>query len=132
MDILTKYTLAETSKFSEAEILFRNCPQDNKAAHADKITRKLKNGEAKLLQINKDGKEIGFLAVEIYNQQYYVLAMSSVEQCDVFCNVVPIFEEYARKMGCKCIAFSTVRPGLIKQSKDNGFIISEIVMRKYL
>lgn len=132
MDILAKYILKETGKLSEADILFRNCPQDNEVKHASIILQKIKKEIAKLYEITKNGKSIGFVAVEIYENEYVILAMHSTENCDAFRNIVPSFVEEAKKKGCKCVTFSTVRPGLIIKAQNDGFIISEVVMRKHL
>jgi hypothetical protein len=130
--VLAKIVLHECEQLSEAEILFRNCPQDNLAGHADLISQNIKEGKTKLFKVVKEGREIGFVAVEIYNSEFIVVAMHTNEHCSVFDNVLPMFIETAKQRGCRCVTFSTIRHGLIKQAIKSGFILSEIVMRKHL
>lgn len=132
MQLLNKITLRECSALSEAEILFRACPQDNLAGHTERIVANIKNGKAKLFEVLKTGNKIGFVCVEIYGKEFVIVAMHTTEHCHACENVLPIFEEWAKTQGCKCITFSTVRPGLITKAQEVGFIVSEIVMRKHL
>ena len=129
--LLNKITLRETDKLSEAEILFRNCPQDNLAGHVEQLMNNIRQGKTKLWNVLKDGQEIGFVACEVYNNEFVIVAMHA-NNSDPFKTVVPAFEESAKNIGCKCLTFSTVRSGLIKQGLNEGFVLSEVVLRKYL
>lgn len=131
--VLNRITLHECEKLSEAEILFRNCPQDNLAGHVETINEKIKAKTAKLHEVKKGGESVGFLASEIHNGEFYVLALSLNQICGAFENIVdPLLTVLAKQNGCRCITFSTVRPGLIRQALQNSFIVSEVVMRKHL
>ena len=130
---INDFSVSLCDKLSEAEILFRKCPQDNLAGHVEMINEKLRNGLASLYSIKKGDEKIGFFCAEIFDKTFHVLALSANGACGVFDNIsTPFIEKIAEKSGCACVAFSTVRPGLIKQAIKSGFNVSEIVMKKYL
>ena len=41
-------------------------------------------------------------------------------------------EQIARRAGCNQVAFETVRPGLVRKSKQQGFAVAGYIMRKEL
>ena len=129
--VLAKVVLRESASLTEAEVAFRNCPQDNFANHVSQIVSNIKDGKTKLFEIVKDGSKCGFVAVEIFNGEFVVVAMHAFQPCNVFQTILPLFEDWAKNNGCRCITFSTVRPGLITSAIQNGFQMSEVVLRKH-
>ena len=122
----------ETSVLNDAEIRLRDCPQDNLENHVPRIMDLIVSGKAKLFYILKNGEKIGYVVTEIFDSKFVILAMTAKGNVDPFVNIVPSFEIEAKRLGCKCLEFTTVRPGLIRSSKTYGFQVSEIVMRKHL
>lgn len=133
MNLLNKIVIAECDKIAEAVAEFINCPQDRAAGHVEAIKAKLQTGAARLYEVKVSDKAAGFFVVQIAGREAYVLAMSLSQIVGAFENIVePFITRLARECGCDCIGFSTVRPGLIKQGLQNGFIVSEVVLRRYL
>ena len=129
---LLQIAQTEASVLSDAEIRLRDCPQDNLENHVPRIMDMIIKGKAKLFHIVKDGEKIGYVVTEIFQSKFVIVAMTAKGNVDPFVNIVPSFEAEAKRLGCKCLEFTTVRPGLIRSSKSYGFQVSEIVMRKYL
>lgn len=129
---LEKIAQTETSILTDAEIRLRDCPQDNLENHVPRIMEMIVSGKAKLFHIVKEGEKIGYVVTEIFGSKFIVLAMTAKGQVDPFVNIVPSFEAEAKRLGCSCLEFTSVRPGLIKASKNYGFKVAEIVMRKYI
>lgn len=130
--MINKITLRTCSQLSEAEILFRNLPQDNLANHTDKIVAKVKAGIAKIYEVYIDNRKVGFIATEVFGDEFVILALHSAEQIDAFFNLAPVIETLAKQSGCRCVTFSTVRAGLIAKGLSNNYQISEVVLKKYL
>lgn len=128
--VLNKITLRECRKLSEAEILLRKIPHDNSAGHLDSILEKINSGFARVLEVNKDGKQIGVCVYEVYKSEFWVLALYSSKVIDCFKTIYPTIIEYAKVRHCSVICFKTVRAGLIEASLQNAFYISSVEMRK--
>lgn len=125
--------LKETSKLTEAEICFRAIVSDNSVNHLEQILNKVRNGIAKLYEVTRAGKPVGFIAFEIYEGALFVLALHANEQVDAFPNIGDlILEKIARSHNCNAIDFESVRSGLIKTALLNGYHISAVRMRKIL
>lgn len=129
---LAQIVLRECDKLTEAEIAFRNLPQDFSADHTAQILEKVRNKIATLHEVFDGNNSIGFAALEKYGSELVVLAFLSKQPVDYFNTVAPLIEKLARLKNCNIITHSTVRPGGIRKSLENGFIISEVVLRKYL
>jgi len=129
---LEKFTLREVEKLSEAEILFANCEQDNGANHVSILKEKIDNGKAVISQVIKDGKTIGYSVTEIYGDEFAVLALAVTDPIYCFESLFPFWVSECKKAGCRFVSFSTVRPGLIKQSLKYNFKISRVEMRHYV
>lgn len=128
---LETFTLREVEKLSEAEILFAGCEQDQDSRHIDILKEKVQSGKATISQVLKDGKPIGFSVVEIYGEEYCVLALAVTDTISVFNSLFPFWISECKRVGCRFISFSTVRPGLIRQALNHKFKISRVEMRYY-
>jgi hypothetical protein len=130
--LLHKISLRECRKLSEAEILLRKIPHDNSAGHLDLLLEKINSGLARVLEVNKDGKQIGVCIYEVYKGEFWVLALICSKPVDCFKTIYPIITEYAKVRRCSVICFKTVRPGLIDAALQNSFYVSSVEMRKSL
>lgn len=130
--ILNKITLCECRKLSEAEILLRKIPHDNSAGHLDLLLEKINGGLARVLEVNKDGKQIGVCIYEVYKGEFWVLALICSKPVDCFKTIYPIIIDFAKVQRCSVICFKTIRPGLIDAALQNSFYISSVEMRQKL
>lgn len=126
------YILKQVSDPEKASRLFGECKQDAEARHVEEINRKVTSKQAELYQLSKDGKEIGYIAVEQNGSEFWILALAVDESFKKAADIAKDLEREARNRGLSSIMFSTVRPGLIETMLNGGFTASEIIMRKSL
>lgn len=130
--LVNNIVLVECSKLSEAEILLRKIPQDTNANHVPEIVTKINNGIAKIFKIQKNGIEVGFCIYEIYENEFWILAMQATEYIDSFKNIYFQICDFAKILNCKSVCFETIRAGLIEKALQNEFYIWSVKMRKLL
>lgn len=131
-DLLNRITLSECSKLTEAEILLRNLPQDNTAGHVNAILDKINAGIARVIELRKDGRKIGFFVFEVYGNEFWILAMNATQQTKIFETVLSHVQQMAFERKCSKLCFKTVRAGLIMSAMKNGFYISSVELHSNL
>jgi hypothetical protein len=78
----------------------------------------------------RTGEGVGVFVVRQFNGVLWIDGAGSYSGAGLTEAGLALFDALAVQLGCKTIAFETVRPGLVRKSKKAGFEVAGYTMKK--
>lgn len=133
LSLLARYVLRPSQWDEQAEAWSRSLPTDAPGCVAGKMAKMVKAGEAKVCDLVADGERIGFVVFRI-SAEHVLHVMAAFgrgpDRENLMDVAMPLLDTLARACECEHIRFHTMRPGLIVKAQEQGFRVSEVILRK--
>jgi predicted ATPase len=132
---LARYVLRPCMWDANADAWSRTLPSDSPGNIGDALKEDVISGAAKMAQVEDNGRVVGYIIFTATERhELLVCAAYGVQATGERVNYLPnacrILDGLARQCECSTIRFHTMRPGMIRAAMEDGFRVSEVIMRR--
>lgn len=130
--IQKRFKLAKRFEPEIALTAFDKIPIDDISLDKNFYQSEIEDGAKLYDLIDASGKHVYTLCKKEGKEFVIIAAISEDGIFDAVKEGLEVLENEAKNLGCVTVRFSTMRNGLVKKAKDNGYRIAEVILRKDL
>ena len=134
-DLLAKFLLRPCQWDATAAAWSRLLPHDSPEFYGNLLSKLVKEGTAAAYELTGPDGRIAIMVASI-NREYAEpkltiwAAISPDNNRTLTEDFLPQIEAKARELGCRTVAFHTMRPGLLEKAMRLGYRTCEVICRK--